>query len=121
MVDLLRKARPRAYLRPVLITAGHTVSKDGPAFNVPKVELVSTVATLLHSRRLEIPREIPESQVLEKELLAFRAKVTAKGNETFEADWRSRQHDDLVLSLAIAAFLGENAARRRKIQIYGLD
>ena len=25
-----------------------------------------------------------------------------------EADWRSRQHDDMVLALAIAAFLGEH-------------
>src|SRR5207249_1946260 len=82
VVDLLRQAGPRAFLRPVLITAGHEVSRDGAGFHVPKVTLVSTVATLLHSRRLEIPAEIPERKVLEKELLAFRARVTVKGNET---------------------------------------
>jgi hypothetical protein len=30
-------------------------------------------------------------------------------DETFEADWRDRQHDDMVLGLAIAAWLGERS------------
>jgi hypothetical protein len=67
------------------------------------------VAALLDSERLDIPPTIKEATVLGKELRAFRAKVTAAGNETMEADWRSRAHDDLVLALAIAAWLGEQA------------
>jgi hypothetical protein len=43
-----------------------------------------------------------------QEQSAFRAKVTAAGRETAGADWRSRQHDNPVLALATAAFLGEN-------------
>jgi hypothetical protein len=54
-----------------------------------------------------VPETIPEQKILERELVAFRAKVTAKGSEVFEADWRERQHDDLVLGTAMALFFGE--------------
>jgi hypothetical protein len=62
---------------------------------------------VLDDRRIEVPETIPEQKVLERELVAFRAKVTAKGNEVFEADWRERHHDDLVLGTAMALFFGE--------------
>ena len=39
--------------------------------------------------------------MLGRELLQFRVKVKlATGNETFES-WREREHDDLVLSVAL--------------------
>jgi hypothetical protein len=38
---------------------------------------------------------------------AFRSRITPKGNETFEADWRQRAHDDMVLAVGIAVWLGE--------------
>jgi hypothetical protein len=37
--------------------------------------------------------------------------VTPAGNETMAADWRTRAHDDLVLALAIAVWLGEHAVQ----------
>jgi hypothetical protein len=46
-----------------------------------------------------------------QELLAFRVKVTASANETFEA-WRERDHDDLVLAVATAAWVGERVTQR---------
>ncbi len=48
--------------------------------------------------------------MLAKELLArrFKAKITATGTETFgRRIWRMKAHDDMVLPLAIAAWLGE--------------
>ena len=48
--------------------------------------------------------------MLVRELSTFRAKVNiATWNESFEA-WRARDHDDLVLAVALAALLGEYAA-----------
>jgi hypothetical protein len=108
VLEIIRAARPHAVIRPVLITAGHEVTAEGAGFRVPKLELVAAVTALLDGGRLAIPATIPEAQVLGKELSAFRAKVTAAGREAMEADWRSRQHDDMVLALAIAAFLGEH-------------
>lgn len=46
--------------------------------------------------------------MLVAELEAFRVKVTASANETFGA-WRERDHDDLVLATALAAWAGELA------------
>jgi hypothetical protein len=46
-----------------------------------------------------------------QELLAFRVKVAASANETFEA-WRERDHDDLVLAVAVAAWTGERVTQR---------
>ena len=48
--------------------------------------------------------------VIPTKLQAFRVKVTAAGNETFEA-WRKRDHDDLVLAVACAAWLAEKGTR----------
>ncbi len=108
VVDMFAVANLRASLRPVLITAGHqaTQGEDG-THHVPKRELVACLQVLLQERRLEIDTTLPEAKVLQRELAAFKVKVTAARNETFEADWRERAHDDLVLAVAIAAWLGE--------------
>jgi len=46
------------------------------------------------------------ASVLVKELENFRVKITVNANETFES-WRERDHDDLVLAVAMATWLGE--------------
>jgi hypothetical protein len=46
---------------------------------------------------------MPLAEVLSKEFLNFRVKITIAGNETFEA-WRERDHDDLVFAVAFAAW-----------------
>jgi hypothetical protein len=107
VVEILRNARPSATIRPVYITTGAAVAADGPGFKVPKVELVAAVTRLLESNRLAIPLALPGAKDLAAELRQFRARVNNRGHETFEADWRSRAHDDLVLALAIAAWVGE--------------
>jgi hypothetical protein len=48
--------------------------------------------------------------MLVQELGAFRVKITASANETFEA-WRERDHDDLVLAVAMAAWVGQRMQR----------
>jgi hypothetical protein len=111
VLEIIQVARPNAVIRPILITAGHEVTPDGAGYKVPKVELVAVVTALLESDRLAIPRSIPEAKTLGKELQAFRAKVTVAGNEQLAADWRTRQHDDMVLALAIAAWLGQHGSK----------
>jgi hypothetical protein len=108
VLEIIQAEKPNAAVRPILITAGHEVNPDGAGYRVPKLELVASVTALLDSDRLAIPRTIAEARTLAKELRAFRAKVTAAGNEVMAADWRTRQHDDMVLALAIAAWLGEH-------------
>jgi hypothetical protein len=107
-VDMIKAAGPHATVRPVQITAGSAVTADGMGFHVAKVELVGTLHRVLQEQRLEIPESIPDRATLQQELLAFRARVSAQGHESFEADWRTRAHDDLVLSVAIAVWLAEH-------------
>src|SRR5262249_55226721 len=47
VLDVLRKAQPEAWVRPVLITAGHQITFEDGAWHVPKKELVSTLQVLL--------------------------------------------------------------------------
>ena len=94
---------------PVTLTAGHAVTggEDG-VLHVPKRELVGTLQVLLQTRRLQVSRSLPDAAVLVQELENFRAKVTAARQETLES-WREGRHDDLVLAVAMAAWLGEQA------------
>ena len=58
-----------------------------------------------------LPGKAPEALsagILMAELITFRSKITVAGNETFGA-WRERDHDDLVLAVALALWLAENA------------
>jgi hypothetical protein len=91
----------------VTITAGHgaTLTPTG-GLCVPKKQLVGALQVLLQTRRLQVARELLNAAVLVKEMEAFRVKITAAANETFEA-WRERDHDDLVLAVALAAWVGE--------------
>ena len=107
VVELFTQAEVKAYLSPILITGGHAVTPDGAGYHVAKVELVSVLRKVLQSRRLTIPDTIPEAENLQKELLAFRAKVTLSKEDEAAAEWRTRPHDDMVLAIAIAVWLGE--------------
>jgi hypothetical protein len=113
VVDLFRQAQQggklAAELRPTVITFGHEIlaGEDG-ALHVPKKELVGAVQVLLQAQRLKFA-SVPMREVLLKELLTFKVKVTAAANETFEA-WRERDHDDLVLAVALASWQAERGA-----------
>jgi hypothetical protein len=82
--------------------AGREKSSGG---SVAKRDLVGAVQVPLRDRRLKIAEGLPLAAVLAEELSAFRVKVTVAGNETFEA-WRERDHDDLVLAVALALWAG---------------
>ena len=100
--DLFRVAGISASVWPLTITAGER-SRGG---SVAKKDLVGAVQAPLQDRRLKLAEDLPLTPVLAEELAAFRVKVTLAGNETFEA-WRERDHDDLVLAVAMAVYVGE--------------
>ena len=111
VVDLIRRARLQAVIRPITITAGHAVVPDDAGWHIPKKELVSVLQVLLQSRRLQVARGLPMAPVLVKELETFRVKITVSANETFES-WRERDHDDLVLAVAMAAWVGDRGLKQ---------
>lgn len=111
VVEMLAAARPQIQLFPMTITAGNSHNVEGDFTHVPKKELVSVMQILLQERRLKIAESLPAAKVLMEELLAFKVKITAAANETFEA-WRERDHDDLVLAVAMPTWLAEHHRKR---------
>jgi hypothetical protein len=95
---------------PVTVVAGSGAAGSAPGCGLlaPKVELVGTLQVLLQTRRLLIADALPEAAVLVRELEAFRAAPPVLRGEAVES-WRERDHDDLVLAVAVAAWLGERA------------
>lgn len=67
---------------------------------------VGAVQAALGQRRLRVAPELEHAETLAREMEAFRVKVTADRNETF-ASWRERDHDDILLALALAVWWGE--------------
>ena len=115
-VDLFRRARPAATLRPVLITAGQATRWDEWGYyHVAKVQLAGCLRALLGERRLRFARQLPLAKTVEKELQTFKARITPAGSEQFLADWREGQHDDLALAVAIGCYAGENLAQRLNV------
>ena len=98
----------RAELAPtvVTITAGDEVVEDGSCFRVPKRDVISTAQVLLQTDRLKIARDLPNAQILLRELQGFRMNVDLKKTSDSLA-WREGANDDLVLALAVGLWMGE--------------
>ena len=104
MLDLIRRERPPCAILPVVITGGTVEGRqpDG-TYSVPKRDLIGGLQVALQQRHLEIPRAIPEAEVLRQELADYRVKIDATtAHDSYDA--RSGAHDDLLLALALAVW-----------------
>jgi hypothetical protein len=115
VVEQVLAAKVKARLNAVCITSGHSISAPGEtkdrSWHVPKKELVSTLVVLLENDLLKWQRPdsagaLPLIGRFEKELAAFREHVTRKKNVTYGAE--QSQHDDIVMAVALACWLGEH-------------
>ncbi len=106
VVDLFRQAQLNAALHPIHITGGATINYDRGVEYVPKRDLVSVVQVALQTDRLKIAGALPEAQILVRELQNFQVKITEAANDTYGA-WREGTHDDLVLAVALALYVGK--------------
>jgi hypothetical protein len=105
---MFRQAPRTGALVPVSITAGQLViEQEDYSFAVPKKDLASHVQVLLQQRRLKIARSLPDAEMLVCELQTFRVKASLSA-ETLDA-WRERDHDDLVLAVALACWWAERS------------
>jgi hypothetical protein len=99
--DLFRSSGIAAQLWPLTVTGGE---KSGGG-SVAKKDLVGAVLAPIQDGRLKLAEALPLTVVMAEELAAFRVKMTAAGNETYQAE-RDRDHDDLVTALALALYAG---------------
>jgi len=96
----------------VSIHGGDNVSHEGRNWRVPKRDLVGCLQVLLQSGRFKVASELTLGPVLQQEMMSFRVKIDpATAHDSYSA-WREQDHDDLVLSAALAAWWGEQHADR---------
>ena len=110
MLDVFKKIIP--YSQGVYITSGHEVNRENSIYYVPKKHLATNLQIIIQGKRLAFGRNIPELKTLKDELMNFQYKINEQtGNVSFE-HWRERDHDDMVLAIAIALWYGEKGIRR---------
>jgi hypothetical protein len=97
----------------ITITGGDSVTKaEGGGLRVPKRDLASAPLVLMQNGQLKIAQEMALAETLRKELLNFKVKINlATAHDSYEA-WREGDHDDLVLSVALACWAGERFPKR---------
>ncbi len=106
VVDLLKGAN----LHPiaVTITGGDMVTSNiMGGYSVPKRDLVSALQVLLQTGRLEVAGGLKLASTFLKEMTSFKVRISAGGHDSYGNDWRENPHDDLVLSVALAAWYAE--------------
>lgn len=105
VVDMFIKAA----LKPIGISihGGDRVSREGLNFKVPKRDLVGVLMVLLQNNRLKISDKLKLGPVLQKEMLNFKVKIDPATSHDSYSAWREAEHDDLVLSVALACWYGE--------------
>jgi hypothetical protein len=112
ILDMLRRVRVQARICPVMVTAGHKAAADQRGgWCVLRRELAATLQVLLQSRRLRVSPALSESATLVRELAAFNWKAATAAEEELNT-WREGAHDDLVLAVAVAAWIAERALQR---------
>lgn len=115
VVDLFRQAG--LDLVGVLIHGGDKVSREGCTWRVPKRDLVGSLQVLFQSSRLKISKKLPLAPVLQSELVNFKVKIDPITAHDSYSAWREQDHDDLVLSVAIAVWCAEKITRTEIIKI----
>lgn len=98
----------KADLRGVTNTNGERASAEGYSYHVPKRELVGTLVRAMQAGRLKIAKGLRFRAAMIEQLGKFRVKQRKSGHESFEAA-RAADHDDIVLALMIAVWIGETA------------
>lgn len=110
VVDLFRQTPINAHIRPIVIHGGDNHTYEDGIYRVPKRELVGCVQVALQTRRLKIADELPDVGIVTQELQNFEVEIKDSGHDSYEA--RAGQHDDYVLSIAIAMWLAQNGIKK---------
>ncbi|MRR31318.1 hypothetical protein EG834_13580 [bacterium] len=115
VIDLFRQAG----LKPVAVSihGGDRTTHEGDSWRTPKRDLVGVLQVLFQSGRLKISSRLPLAGILQQELLNFKVKIDPQTAHDSYSAWREQDHDDLVLSVALAAWYGEH----NKKKIYHFD
>lgn len=111
VVDMLEDLSPTE----IWIHGGEKVTQSGQRYRVPKRELAGALQRVLSERRLEVHPSLEHAETLKEEMQNFKAKINPDtGHETYAADWREGDHDDLVLAVAMGVWCGESTSNHTR-------
>jgi len=114
LVEALGSYTEGVELLGVLIHGGDRVTRGKRnTFGVPKRDLVGVAQVLLESRRLKVAEGLELRPVLLEEMRNFRVKIDPRTAHDSYSHWREQDHDDLVLSVALACWVGEALMRKQ--------
>jgi hypothetical protein len=120
--DKERRARVHS-IRPayIQITGGNKVTYNQGMLNVPKRDLIAAPLVLFQNGQLKIAEHLNQRDVLIRELENFKVKINVStAHDSYEA-WRDGDHDDLVLALAMACWIGESyIGKRERVEVPGI-
>ncbi len=91
----------------VQIHGGDRATNEGNLWRVPKRDLVGVLQVLIQSQRLKISKRLELGAILQAEMLNFKQKIDPVTAHDSYSAWREQDHDDLVLSVALAAWYAE--------------
>ena len=104
VVDMIGDLRPVE----IWIHGGEKVTQKGSRYRVPKRELAGVLQRVLSERRLNVHPELKRAETLKEEMTNFKAEINPDtGHESYAADWRDGDHDDLVLAVAMGLWYAE--------------
>lgn len=116
VADMFRLVLPNSiYNRPIeiTITGGQIPAAVPNGYHVPKRDLVFALLGAYQSGRFKVSAAIPLAKDFIAETKNFKVKINIKtGHDSYEA-WREGEHDDMVLSVALATWYGEYRYGRR--------
>jgi hypothetical protein len=104
----------KGWVKPVgiLIHGGDRVTNEGRIYRTPKRDLVAVLQVLLQNDRLKIAK-VDLRDTLKQEMLNLRQKIDPETAHDSYSAWRERDHDDLVLAVALACWYGEIKLRKQ--------
>jgi hypothetical protein len=90
----------------VKIHGGMNVIRKPGEIRVPKKDLILSLLSAFNNGRLQIVKDIQERQDFIRELQCFKVRINPR---TRRASFEGRgAHDDIVLSVAMGIYIGEN-------------
>lgn len=105
--DMLRAKGVR--LKAITITAGETLTRVGPEIHLGKARLIGKFLGAFDAGKVHVNPNMPIWPQVEKEMLSFRAEMSAQGRVKLEAE--PGENDDMLFALAMAVWYGEEILR----------
>lgn len=101
----------------IVITGGSTVSwnEDKSRTSVPKRDLISCLQIAAQNDQLKVAQGLKFGPALAEELQSFKVKIDPRTAHDSYGAWREGQHDDLILSVAIALWVAINRNKRKAV------